>query len=183
MTNRHRASIGLASAVLAAFAAGAHAQDVPLYRDPSPTEGRRVEGPLLPARPSVPPPPSSDLGPFQPSAPDLAPSTAAPPPSEPLREPLLGISPMPPPLPALPVPIWQGGGDVAVRRSTKIQGPKGMLGHFHDWFRVAIFGPARPRAASNPPAAHHLFGLFHPHPDPAEGRSFSWPSWPLADRR
>jgi hypothetical protein len=187
MTSRSRSLPWLVAAVLASFPARSRAQDVPLYRDPSPTEGPRIEGPLLPARPAPVPPPPGGLGPFQLPTPDLGPSTPTPPPTAPLREPLLGIPPMLPPLPALPMPPMQAGGDVAIKRSTMIQGPKGALGRFHEWFREACFGPARPQVASNSPR-RGLFGLSHPASSEGEAptRPFnwpSWPSWPLPDGR
>jgi hypothetical protein len=187
MMSRSRSVPWLVAAVLALPSARSLAQDAPLYRDPSPTEGPRIMGPLLPARPSVPgsmPPPPSNLGPFQPSTPSPdSPGVATAAPAseglESLREPLLAIPPMPPPLPALPIPPMSSGDVVEVKRTTKIRGPNGVLGRFHDWFRDAIYGPTRPPAASTVPR-RSFFGGFRPTTPPSDGsnRLINWPTWP-----
>lgn len=182
MTSRSRSLPWLIAVVLATASARARAQDTPLYRDPSPAEGPRIEGPILPpraARSGQEPPPPSGLGPFQSSNPD-APVPAA---AGPLREPLLVVPPTQPPLPALPMPAMQPVGDVEFRRKTTIRPPDGPLGRFHCWFREAVFGPPRPPGAPEAPK-RGLFGLFHPTPseDDAPPRlfRFNWPSWPLS---
>ena len=50
MTSRSRSLSWLVAAVVSTCPAPSRGQDVPLYRDPSPTEGPRIEGPLLPPR-------------------------------------------------------------------------------------------------------------------------------------
>jgi hypothetical protein len=182
MTSRSRSLPLLVVAVLATCPAPSRGQDVPLYRDPSPTEGPRIEGPLLPARPVRPalvPPPPSGLGPFQAVTPDLDASTIAPPPAEPLREPLLGVPPMPPPLPALPMPPMRAGGDVEFKRTTMIRGPNGVLGRFHEWFHDAFFGTNRPTGTPIQPR-RGFFGVFHPASSEGDSptRLFNWPAWP-----
>ena len=178
MTSRSRILAGLVLATLAGAwsSASALAQDAPLYRDPSPLEGRRLVGPILAPKPPTPAPmspPPSGLGPFQ------DPASASPPAASPapvFSEPLLGVAPMPPPLPAMiafdPNPV----GGVAIKRTTQIRGPKGMLGHFHDWFRESLFGPPKPSPTGFAPR-HGLLALLHG--DVVDSpRIFSWPSWP-----
>ena len=178
MTSRSRILVGLVLATLAlAWAsASALAQDEPLYRDPNPREGRRLVGPILSPRSPTPaptPPPPSGLGPFQDPA---SASSPAPSPALLSGEPLLGVAPMPPPLPAMipfdPNPV----GGVAIKRTTQIRGPKGILGHVHDWFRESLFGPPRPSLTSFTPK-NGLLALLHG--DVVDSpRVFSWPSWP-----
>jgi hypothetical protein len=178
MTSRSRTLAGLFLATLAVAwrPTSALAQDAPLYRDPNPLEGRRIDGPILSPRAPTPapmPPPPSGLGPFQ------DPASASSPASSPvpvLSEPLLGVAPMLPPLPAMipfdPNPV----GGVAIKRTTQIRGPKGMLGHFHDWFRETVFGPPKPSPTTYAPR-RGLIALLHG--DVVDSpRVFSWPSWP-----
>jgi hypothetical protein len=176
MTSRCR-SPWLVAATLAALSSSASAQDTPLYRDPSPTEGPRIAGPLLAPiapRSSQTPPPPGGLGPFQPSNT----GDAAPLP-EPAREPLLGVSPMLPPLPSMPPPMFQAAPDVQIKRKTTIRPPHGPLGRCYDWFREAVFGPPQPTMAKAPKRSF-LARCFHPEPveEEAPPRLFNWPSWP-----
>jgi hypothetical protein len=113
--------------------------DGPLFRDPDRTDGPRVIGPLLSARPPSqnPPPPPNTNSPFVP------PGTVAPMPNlganagngpEVVQQPMLVIPPAFPPLPALPpMPVYDDGPS-ATSRSTQIQSPNGPLGAFADWF-------------------------------------------------
>lgn len=180
MTIRSRTSLWLVAAALASVEGRALAQDVPLYRDPSPTEGPRIEGPLLaplPPRPGpTPPPPPGGLGPFQPSNPGLAsPSLEVP------SDPLLGIPPMPPPLPVMPMPPMTAGDDGQFKRKTTIRPPHGPLGRCHEWFQAAFFGNHKPQPAA---PKWGLFGWLS-HASDSEGdahpRRFNWPTWPLSD--
>ncbi len=180
MTSRSRSLPWLVAAVLASVASTLKGQDTPLYRDPSPTEGPRIEGPLLPTTPPRPPlaPPPSSLGPFQPSdRGDVAP--------EPPREPLLGVPPLPPPLPAMPMPPFQAGGDVLIRRKTTIRPPNGPLGQCHERFHTALFGPPKPSASANG-SKRALFGDWQTIPterDPLTRllNGSAWPIWPFSD--
>lgn len=120
-------------------------QDPPLYRDPDPSEGARVVGPLLSPRlpvqlPSTPPPVSSS-GPFQ---------ASGVPALDPISEPLLGVPPMLPPLPATPLMRMLPDSAFGMTRTTQIRGPNGVLGRFHEWFHDTVFGPGPPR----PPVVH-----------------------------
>jgi hypothetical protein len=184
MTSRSRTFPWLVAAVLASLASPSKGQDTPLYRDPSPTEGPRIVGPLLPSvppRPTPVPPPPSTLGPFQPSNPGSTDPAIAPP-----GEPLLAIPPMPPPLPAMPMAPFAAVNDVQIKRKTTIWGPRGVLGQCHEWFHAVFFGPHK--AAGDPTAPKRsFFGLsFHSTPPEGEAppRLFNWPSrpvWPLSD--
>lgn len=176
MNRRPRILPLAASALLIAVTSGRlPAQDAPLYRDPSPNEGARVRGPLLPARPPrpTPPPAPSGLGPFE-----EAPRGASPPaevsgPEAPTgpREPLLTVTPMPPPLPALPMMPTAAGEAVEVRRTTRIRSSGGPFGRLHDWFRESLFGPSRPPVSQviTPEPESGFLGLI---------RGFRWPTWP-----
>ena len=179
MTTRSRSLLWLVAA-LASVPSPSRGQDTPLYRDPSPTEGPRIGGPLLspmPPRPGMtpPPPPPSDLGPFQPSNP--GPAGASP---EVPRDPLLGIPPMPPPLPAIPMPPVMVGGDVQIKRKTTIRPPNGPIGRCHEWFHAALFGSHKdPVPTSHPKRG--FFGWFSHATEPegdASTRVFKWPAWP-----
>jgi hypothetical protein len=110
-----------------------------LYRDPDPSDGPRVFGPLLSARPpsQLPPPPPTSSGPFQP------PGTVVPIPNlgtnagngpEPVQQPLLIIPPSPPPMPALPPMPTIPDDQFGQSRSTQIASPNGPIGTFADWF-------------------------------------------------
>ncbi len=176
MTRRPRILALLASALLTAIAPGrSPAQDAPLYRDPSPDEGARVRGPLLPARPPrpMPPPAPSGLGPFQETSRSANPLADAPGPAAAigLREPLLVVAPMPPPLPALPMPLTAAGEIVEVRRTTQIRASGGPIGRIHEWFRESLFGPPRPSTTRviTPAPESGFLGLI---------RGFRWPTWP-----
>ncbi len=176
MTRRPRILALLTSSFLIAVAPGrSPAQDAPLYRDPSPDEGARVRGPLLPARPPrpTPPPAPSGLGPFQEASQGANPPADASRPAAPTgpREPLLVVAPMPPPLPALPMPMTAAGETVEVRRTTRIRGPGGPFGRLHEWFRESLFGPPRPSATRiiTPAPESGFLGLI---------RGFRWPTWP-----
>ena len=153
-------------------------QDGPLYRDPDPSEGPRIIGPLLSARPPSqlpsPPPVPSNLGPFQPGAaagPGLGAAAGDGP--EPIQQPLLDIPPSLPPMPAMPsVPMWPDS-SVGTRRSTQISSPKGMLGTFADWFHEIFLWPDQPYEYGTlpatllwkPPIANlrepQFYGIFH----------------------
>jgi hypothetical protein len=177
MTSRSRSLFWLV-AVLATVLMAPHvrAQDVPLYRDPSPMEGPRIEGPLLPPRPSSTPPPPSSLGPFQPSNPGTAPAS----------EPLLIVHPIPPPQPAMPMPVMQLSGDVQVRRKTTIRTPNSPIVRCHKWFHEAIFGPPKPATWTDISADRDFFSsLLHPIPPEAgaPARPINWPVWPLSGDR
>jgi hypothetical protein len=113
--------------------------DGSLFRDPDPSDGPRVFGPLLSAKPptQLPPPPPDSNGPFQP------PGTVAPIPNlgggagngpEPVQQPLLVIPPAFPPLPALPPPPNFNDDQLGPRRTTHIQDPNGPIGVFANWF-------------------------------------------------
>ncbi len=146
------ATIRLVAALWLALGAGrAGAQEGPIPPDPDPSEGFRIEGPLLSARPPsqepTPPPPPDALGPFRAGPPGSvsAPlSDAAGDGPEPIRqEPLLVVPPSPPPIPA---PM---AGDATLpdsafgsRRSTQIGQPRGALGStlggFNRWFNETL---------------------------------------------
>jgi hypothetical protein len=181
MTSRSRSLPWPVAAALATvlMASRTRAQDAPLYRDPSPLEGPRIEGPLLPPRPNSPPPPPSSLGPFQPA--NSGSSTA----SEPVREPLLIVQPIPPPLPAMPVPVVPLPGDVHVRRKTTIRTPDGAFARCHKWFHEALFGPPKPATWVVVTADRDFFSsLLHPIPEAgAPARPINWPVWPLSGDR
>jgi hypothetical protein len=121
--------------------------DAPLYRDPDPSDGLRVIGPLLSARPPaqvVAPPPAATGGPFQwPGSvtpmPELGGSAVAGP--EPVQSPLLVIPPAAPPLPALPMAPMMGEDEFGSRRSTQIQDPNGPIGDFAKWFHKIFLWP------------------------------------------
>jgi len=181
MTSRSRTFPWLVATVLACLASPSKGQDAPLYRDPSPTEGPRIEGPLLPSTPprpgSTPPPPSS-LGPFQPANPSSAAPALAPP-----GEPLLGIPPIAPPLPAIPMQPFSSGGDVLVRRKTTLWSPRGAIGQFHERFHVALFGPPKPSSATGLKRLFFGESLGEWQTIPPEGdiltRLLNWPAWPI----
>jgi hypothetical protein len=176
MTSRFRSLPWLVAALLASVALPSKGQDTPLYRDPSPTEGPRIEGPLLPSAPpgptsTPPPPPPSALGPFQSSNPN----SVAPP-----GEPLLGIAPLPPPLPALPMAPFAGAGDVLVRRKTTIRPPNGPLCRCHEWFRDAVFGPPKPSAtATGPKRGYHGDWYSIPPEGDTLTRLLNWQAWSI----
>ncbi len=155
-------------------------QDGPLYRDPDPTDGPRVIGPLLSARPPsqnpAPPPPPSDLGPFAP------PGTVGPLPNlganagngpELPQQPLLIVPPAPPPLPALPQAPLFSDDQVGFQRSTQISSPHGPLGAFADWFNKVFlwegqqyeYGTLPATLLWKPPIANlrepQFYGIFH----------------------
>jgi hypothetical protein len=186
MTIRPRSPLrpALAALALALWAMPGQAQDTPLYRDPSPMEGPRIEGPLLsplPPRASQAPPPPSSLGPFQPA--NSGNGTTA----EPIRDPLLIVQPIPPPLQAMPAPLMQPFGDVQVRRKTTIRPPNGPLGRCHVRLREALFGPAKPPVVTTYDSSKRGFfaGLFQPYSTEGTTPSspFHWPSWPLSGDR
>ena len=157
--------------------AASPAQDGPLYRDPDPSDGPRIMGPLLSARPpsqlpAAPPVPSS-LGPFQPGAGAAGLGAAAGDGPEPIQQPLLEIPPSLPPLPAMPsVPTWPDGA-VGTKRSTQISSPKGILGTFSDYFHECFLWPDQPyeyvtlpaTLLWKPPIANlrepQFYGIFH----------------------
>jgi hypothetical protein len=155
--------------------------DTPLYRDPDPTDGPRIYGPLLSAKPptqqpAAPPPMPNDVGPFQPpgsvpAIPNLGVTAGNGP--EPVQQPLLIIPPSPPPLPALPsMPIFSEN-DVGQRRSTQINSPNGPLGTFADWFHKVFlwqgqeyeYGTLPATLLWKPPIANlrepQFYGIFH----------------------
>lgn len=182
MTIRSRSYPWLVVAALAAGPSSAVGQDTPLYRDPNPSDGPRINGPLLPTMPPTPnpvPPPSSSLGAFQPADPGPAPEIP--------REPLLIVAPIPPPNPATLLPMLPAG-EVEFRRKTTIRAPGGPIGQCHERFHTALFGPRKPTLTTMPASAKHGFLWWCFHPNSAEGeapsRPFSlppWPSWPLQD--
>ena len=154
--------------------------DGPLYRDPDPSEGVRIAGPILSARPPgqlpTPPPPSSELGPFQAPNPGAALpglGAAASDGPEPIRQPLLEVPPAPPPLPAMPTAPMMPDGAFGVRRSTQISSPKGPLGDVADWFHDTFLWPDQPyeyvtlpsTLLWKPPIANlrepQFYGIFH----------------------
>jgi Protein of unknown function (DUF1207) len=154
-------------------------QDPPLYRDPDPSDGLRVIGPLLSARPpsQLPsPPPTSDIGPFQPPGsvpvmPNLGVNANNGP--EPVQQPLLIIPPSPPPLPALPLMPMMSDDQVGIQRSTEIKSPNGPLGVFSDWFHQVFlwkdqqyeYGTLPATLLWKPPIANlrepQFYGIFH----------------------
>ncbi len=155
-------------------------QDGPLYRDPDPSEGARIIGPLLSARPPsqlpTPPPVPTNLGPFQPGAPEAGPpglGAAAGDGPEPIQQPLLEIPPTFPPLPAMPSVPTAPDGSFVTRRTTKISSPKGMLGQLADWFHEIFLWPDQPYEYGTlpatllwkPPIANlrepQFYGIFH----------------------
>jgi hypothetical protein len=170
-------------AVAAALILGsgpASGQETPLYRDPSPTESPRINGPLLapaPSRPDVAPPPPGMLGPFQPPNRGLA--DVAP---EIPRDPLLLVSPIEPPAPAVPMPLFAVDGDVKIRRKTTIQQPKGVLGRCHEWFHDILIGPPKSPAVATTDRGRS--GWFS-HEETPEGdifqHPFKWPTWPFRE--
>jgi hypothetical protein len=115
------------------------APDGPLFRDPDPSDGPRVFGPLLSAKPpsQLPPPPPTTGGPFGPPGapspmPNLGENAGNGP--EPVQEPWLVIPPTPPPLPALPPMPTFNEGQASQTRSNQILSPNGPIGVFADWF-------------------------------------------------
>jgi Protein of unknown function (DUF1207) len=157
--------------------AASPSQDGPLYRDPDPSEGPRIIGPLLSARPPsqfpAPPPVPSNLGPFQPGAGAPGLGAAAGDGPEPIQQPLLEIPPSLPPLPAMPtVPTWPDSA-VGTKRSTQISSPKGILGTFSDYFHECFLWPDQPYEYGTlpatllwkPPIANlrepQFYGIFH----------------------
>jgi len=182
MTAHSRTVSRLVAAVLISIVGAdlSSAQDTPLYRDPSPTEGPRIEGPLLaplPPRPTSTPPPPSSLGPFQPRSQETAPAL------EPIRDPLLIVQPIPPPQPAMPLAGMPPLGDVQIRRKTTIRPPNGPCGRCHEWIREALFGPPKPPVETtyNGSKQGFFFSLFHLTSSEAgaPAKPFSWPTWPL----
>jgi hypothetical protein len=183
MTTRSRCRLRLVAAAWIWANGSAFGQDTPLYRDPGPTEGPRVGGPLLspfPPLPEAAPPPPGVLGPFQPQnhgLPDVAPEIP--------RDPLLTVPPIAPPLPAPPLPPIAVDGDVKIRRKTTIRGPKGVLGRCHEWFHDTFFTARKTPTGST--ARHGLTGWFSHANFPEDDDSHSifkrpsWPSWPLRD--
>jgi hypothetical protein len=177
MTARSRSLPWLVAAVLASVASTSLGQDTPLYRDPSPTEGPKVEGPLLPPvlpRPSATPSPPSTLGPFQTSNPGL--SELGPP--EVPHEPLLVIPPMPPPLAAMPMPPMQTGGDVQIKRKTTIRPPHGPLSRCFDWFHDNLFATHKGTVTPTSAKRGHPTWFSYDGADDPPPRFFKWPSWP-----
>jgi hypothetical protein len=183
MTTRSRCLLWLIAAALIGADGSASGQDTPLYRDPNPNDAPRIGGPLLSPFPPLPdsvPPPPGVLGPFQPrnaGLPDVAPEIP--------RDPLLTVQPIPPPLPAPPLPPMAIDGDVQIRRKTTIRGPKGMLGRCHEWFYDTFLAPRKPPGAST---ERHGLTTWFSHVDPPEDEAphhfFKWPtlpSWPLRD--
>ena len=137
-------------------------RDAPLYRDPDPSEGPRIQGPVLSARPpsqlSTPPPPPSNLGPFQgpgPGSPSPGGTGGGGP--EPIQQPLLEVPPTLPPLPAPLMAPMLPDDAFGMKRTTFIQKPNGALGRFADWFHDLLRGPTGPPA----PTANrrHFFGI------------------------
>lgn len=180
------------AALVAAWLAApgpSEAQDEPLYRDPSPSEGPRPSAPVLsarsPAQGTPPAPPASVLGPFRPSGGEASaavvtvPDPAAPVGLEAIREPLLGVPPGLPPLPAMLMPPTMPGDVVEFKRTTTIRGPNGIIGRFHDWCHDSLFGPPRPPGPASAPR-HGIFGICRPATPAAEAspKFFSWPAWP-----
>jgi Protein of unknown function (DUF1207) len=154
--------------------------DGPLYRDPDPSEGARIQGPLLSARPPsqfpAPPPPPSNLGPFQPSGngtglPGLGAAAGDGP--EPVQQPLLVVPPTLPPMPATTSAPMLPDTAFGIRRSTQIRSPNGMLGTFADWFHDTFLWPDQPyeyvtlpaTLLWKPPTANlrepQFYGIFH----------------------
>jgi hypothetical protein len=180
MTSRFRTFPWLVATVLAGLATPSKGQDTPLYRDPSPTEGPRIVGPLLPSLPprptSIPAPPSG-LGPFQPTNPNSTDPTIAPP-----GEPLLAIPPIAPPLPAMPMPPFAVVNDVQIKRKTTIRGPRGVLGQCHEWFHAVFFGSHKTLGDPTVPKRSFFERSFHSTTTTeaeAQPRLFNWPSWPV----
>jgi hypothetical protein len=115
------------------------APDGPLFRDPDPSDGPRVFGPLLSAKPlsQLPPPPPTSGSPFGTQGavapmPNLGANAGNGP--EPVQEPWLVIAPTPPPLPALPPMPSFNEGQASQSRSNQILSPNGPIGDFADWF-------------------------------------------------
>jgi hypothetical protein len=177
-----RARAWVVAALLGLASATSSAQDGPLYRDPDPSEGARIEGPLLSARPPVqlptPPPPPDNLGAFRPG-PGLGAAAGDGP--EPVREPLLVVPPSPPPLPAMPMAPTLPDGSFGASRSTRIRSPKGLLGQCADSFHEAFLWPDQPyeyvtlpaTLLWKPPIANlrepQFYGIFH---DMGRNKSF-----------
>jgi Protein of unknown function (DUF1207) len=155
-------------------------QDGPLYRDPDPSEGARVQGPLLSPRPPsqfpAAPPPPSNLGPFQSSGnghglPGLAAGANDGP--EPVQQPLLVVPPTLSPAPATTSAPTLPDNAFGVKRSTQIRSPNGFLGTFGDWFHDTFLWPDQPyeyvtlpaTLLWKPPIANlrepQFYGIFH----------------------
>ena len=150
-------------------------QDGPLYRDPDPLEGPRIDGPLLSARPPaqfpVAPPPRDAVSPFQTNGPNLRDAAGNGP--EPVQQPMLVIPPSQPPLPAMPTaPMWPDSA-FGVRRSTQIRSPNGLLGTCSEWFHETFLWADQPyeyvtlpaTLLWKPPIANlrepQFYGIFH----------------------
>ncbi len=154
-------------------------QDGPLYRDPDPTDGARIIGPLLSAKPpsQIPaPPPTTEVGPFQPpgslpSPPSLGANANNGP--EPVQQPLLIIPPSPPPMTALPALPMFPENQAGIQRTTQIASPHGPLGAFADWFHKIFlwpdqnyeYGTLPATLLWKPPIANlrepQFYGIFH----------------------
>jgi len=170
----------LVLALLGLGSGSTRGQDAPLYRDPDPSEGPRIVGPLLSARsPSqvpTPPPIPGALGPFQAPAegaalPGLGAAAGDGP--EPIQQPLLVIPPSQPPLPAMPTVPMLPEGSFGTTRTTQIRSPHGVLGTFADWFHDTFLWPDQPyeyvtlpaTLLWKPPIANlrepQFYGIFH----------------------
>ena len=136
--------------------AASAAQDGPLYRDPDPSEGARIEGPLLSARPPAqfptPPPPAERPRPVpgpgpRRRLPGLGAAAGDGP--EPIQQPLLVVPPSLPPLPAMPSAPMLPDGAFGTSRSTQIRSPNGLLGDVRRLVpRDASSGPTSPTSTS-----------------------------------
>jgi hypothetical protein len=168
------ASSRAAAVLLAMAVVPARAQDGPLYVDPDPTEGPRIEGPILPARPPVPSPPpapAGGVGPFQAAVPFGSSNLQDG--AGPIRQPLLEVAPALPPLPAMPIAPTVPVDGFGVSRSTQIRNPHGALGDFSQWFHDTLLWGDQPYEYVTLPATllwkppttnlrePQFYGIFH----------------------